>query len=265
MDKPWEKDNCAAMKAHYAVFSVPQAAALWCDVPEDHVDTIVSQATQLSESGFGQGVWCHPDVPCLEPRKRAIAEAIESGELPHGRDDANPVEKNDHVAHKRRHILGGELKKWIEKAFPNEKPSFLFDDIERNTHTAISADSYRALKAQCDTLRGQLDESKGVNEKLLEDNESIQAERDALQTLIDNSHPTQKAVVNPTMSNSPYWVKLANLATRAVNEYPLWKTRQRAVQKTGNLNEWLTKELKATSREADIIKNVLADFNKELR
>ena len=110
MDKPWEKDNCAAMKAHYAVFSVPHAAALWCDVPEDHVDTIVSQATQLSKSGFGQGVWCHPDVPCLEPRTRAIAEAIESGELPHGRDDANPVEKNDHVAHKRRHILGGSLK-----------------------------------------------------------------------------------------------------------------------------------------------------------
>lgn len=104
-----------------------------------------------------------------------------------------------------------------------------------------------------------------MNEKLLADNESIQAERDALQTLIDNSHPTQKAVVNPSMNNSPYWVKLAKLATRAVNEYASWKARQKVVQKTGNLNEWLTKDLKATSREANIIKNVLADFNKELR
>ena len=58
MDKPWEKDNCAAMKAHYAIFSVRQAAALWCNAPEDHVDKIVSQATRLSKSGFGQWFRC---------------------------------------------------------------------------------------------------------------------------------------------------------------------------------------------------------------
>jgi hypothetical protein len=35
MDKPWENDSCAAMKAHYQIYSTPQAAALWCGVPED--------------------------------------------------------------------------------------------------------------------------------------------------------------------------------------------------------------------------------------
>jgi len=40
----------------------------------------------------------------------------------------------------------------MEKAFPNEKPAFLFDDIERSTHMAISADAYRVLKDEHDKL-----------------------------------------------------------------------------------------------------------------
>ena len=41
MQQPWETDNCVAMKAHYTVYSIPQAAALWCGVPENQIDQIV--------------------------------------------------------------------------------------------------------------------------------------------------------------------------------------------------------------------------------
>ena len=109
MDDSWKDDNCAAIKAHYAVLSVPRAAALWCGVPDDYLDEVLSEVTQLSESGFGRGVWCHIAVPCLEPRSRAIAEAIESGALPHGREDAVPVAASEHVAYERRHIFGRDL------------------------------------------------------------------------------------------------------------------------------------------------------------
>lgn len=152
MEKPWEADNCAAIKAHYAVYSIPQVAALWCGVPEDQVDEIVREAKSLSTSGFGRGVWTHYAVPCMEPRSRAIAEAIEDGSLPHGREDGQTVQKGDSAAAERRHVFGRDLKIWMEKAFPNEKPPFLFDDIERTSHTAISADAYRALKAEHDKL-----------------------------------------------------------------------------------------------------------------
>lgn len=77
MANPWETDNCAAMKAHYAVYSIPQAAALWCGVPENKVHQIVQEARQLSPSRLGRSMWTHPTVPCLEPRSRAPEEHIE--------------------------------------------------------------------------------------------------------------------------------------------------------------------------------------------
>lgn len=185
MANSWEKDNCAAMKAHYAVFSVPQAAALWCGVPEDQISTVLLETAQLSATGFGRGVWIHPNVPCLEPRSRAIAEAIEDGLLPHGREDGQSVD-NDHVAYERRHFFGRDLRKWIEKAFPNEKPAFLFDDIERNTHSAISADAYRSLKAERDALQKRIDKATESYRTLRQHKESIEAERDSLKAMVDN-------------------------------------------------------------------------------
>jgi len=65
MTNSWEKDNCAAMKAHYAVYSIPQAAALWCGVPEEQIPTVIKEAEQLSPTGLGRSIWTHSAVPCL--------------------------------------------------------------------------------------------------------------------------------------------------------------------------------------------------------
>ena len=267
MTDSWKDDNCAAIKAHYAVLSIPKAAALWCAVPDDHLDNILSEVTQLSHSGFGRGVWCHPDVPCLEPRSRAIAEAIESGELPHGREDATPVSANEHVAYERRHIFGRDLKKWMETAFPNEKPAFLFDDIEQNSHSAISVEAYRALKVERDALKIRLDDGLAKYKKLRDEKESIKAERDALKTVVDNTIPAKNEheSITSTVNNSQYWAALGNLANQAIEQYPAWRESQRKVQKSGNLQEWLTTVIKVNNREAEIIKNILPDFFQELR
>ncbi len=187
MTKPWETDNCAAMKAHYAVFSVPHAAALWCRVPEDQIEEIVCEATQVSSAGFGRSIWKHPAVPCLEPRSRAIAEAIEAGTLPHGREDGEAVSPGDHVAYERRHFFGRDLRKWMEAEFPNEKPAFLFDDIERSTHTAISADAYRALNADHDKLASRLEKAKLEFKALREEKELIESERDSLRAIVEKA------------------------------------------------------------------------------
>ncbi len=185
MKKPWETDSCASMKAHYAVYSIPHAAALWCGVPEDQLSEVIQVATQLSLSGLGRSIWTHPAVPCLEPRSRAIAEAIEDGSLPHGREDAQPVANGEHVAYERRHFFGRDLRKWMEKAFPNEKPAFLFDDIERSSHTAISADAYRALKADRDTLKNRIEKATESYKALRHEKEAIEAERDSLKVMMD--------------------------------------------------------------------------------
>lgn len=77
MDKPWKNDNCANMKVHYAVYSVLKAGLLWCGVPEDEMNNFIPETYQLSETGFGRGVWIHDDVDCLQARTRAINEAID--------------------------------------------------------------------------------------------------------------------------------------------------------------------------------------------
>jgi len=184
MKRSWKSDNCATMKAHYAVYSVPQAAALWCGVPEDQVAEIVNEASQLSPTGLGRSIWSHASVPCLEPRSRAIAEAIEDGSLPHGREDGQTV-SDDHVAYERRHFFGRDLKAWMVKAFPNEKPAFLFDDIEQNSHTSISADAYRALKAEHDKLEKRLENAKSEFKILRDEKGAIESERDSLKAMTD--------------------------------------------------------------------------------
>ena len=184
MQPSWQNDNCASMKSHYAVYSIPHAAALWCGVPEDQVEKIIQEATPFSGAGVNRCIWKHSDVPCLEYRCRALAEAIEDGTLLHGREDGKPV-IDDHVAYERRHVYGRELKKWMEKAFPNEKPAFLFDDIERSSHTAISADAYRVLKAECDALKVRLENAKSEYIKLKGEKNTIKAERDSFKASFD--------------------------------------------------------------------------------
>ncbi|MDB4002509.1 hypothetical protein N9449_07355 [Oceanospirillaceae bacterium] len=156
MDKPWENDSCAAMKAHYEIYSTPKAAALWCGVPEEKIDEIVGEITQLSETGFGRGVYVHPYIQCVEPRSRAIAEALESGELKHGRENGKTLEEGDYAAPERRHFFGRDLKSWMEKKFPNEKPTFLFDEIDRAKDSGITGDDYLILKAQNEVLEQRL-------------------------------------------------------------------------------------------------------------
>ena len=181
------------MKAHYAVYSIPQAAALWCGVPEDQLHMVLQEARQLSPTGLGRSIWKNPAVPCLEPRSRAIAEAIEEGSLPHGREDGQPVNSGDHVAHERRHFFGRDLRKWIEEIFPNDKPAFLFDDIERSTHTAISADTYRALKADHDKLAERLKNAKSEYKKLRQEKDELERINQSLAAITEKTNaPSQR-------------------------------------------------------------------------
>lgn len=71
------------------------------------------------------------------------------------------------------------------KVFPNEKPLFLFDDIERSTHTAISADAYHALKAEHDKLEKRLENAKSEYKKLRGEKDAIELDRDSLRAMVE--------------------------------------------------------------------------------
>ncbi|MAC32070.1 MAG: protein kinase [Haliea sp.] len=123
----------------------------------------------------------------MEPRSRAIAEAIENGELPHGREDGQTLAPGDRAAYERRHCFGRDLKAWMEKAFPNEKPAFLFDDVERNSHTAISTDAYRAIIAERDKLKSRLEDAANKYLELRAEKQSVEGERDSLKAMVEKA------------------------------------------------------------------------------
>lgn len=168
MKKPLEGDSCEAVQAYFTVYRVPVAAALWCGIPPTEVEENLAMCTESA-----RGIYRHPYIPCLEPRCRAIHDAIEKGLLPCSRENGKVVQ--EHVANERRHVSRQHLKDWISAQFPSDKPSFLFDEIERNTHAAINADAYRALQADRDALKVRID-------KAAEEYRKLRAERDALLT-----------------------------------------------------------------------------------
>jgi hypothetical protein len=168
MKKTWENDSCEAVQAYYTVYRVPVAAALWCGIAPSDIDE------HLAECGESvKGIYKHPYINCLEPKCRAIHDAILAGLLPCSRENGKVVPTEEHVASERRHISRQHLKDWIAAQFPSDKSAFLFDDIERNTHTAINKDAYRALQAERDGLRARL-------EKAADEYRKLRSERDEL-------------------------------------------------------------------------------------
>jgi hypothetical protein len=196
MKRPWENDSCATVQACYAVYHVPVAAALWCGVPADQVEAELRLAHSIGQSNaLGRAILRHPYLKCLEPRIRAIHAAIDSGDLPSCKEDGRKVD--EHVAYERRHVYGLDLKEWGKKIAPSERPSFLFDDIERDTHSGISADSYRTLKAAHDAKESKLTRA---NERIRESEEEknrAETERDAARAMVDDLAAKLKAAGVP--------------------------------------------------------------------
>lgn len=187
MSKPWESDSCEAVQAYFTVYPVQVAAALWCGIPAGEVEENLAMTTQPA-----RGIFRHPFIPCLEPRCRAIHDAIEKGLLPCSRENGRVVE--EHVAPERRHVSRQHLKDWIAAQFPSDKPSFLFDEIERTTHTAINAESYRALQADRDALKARIGKAEEEYRKLRADRDAILADKNALAEQIQNpKNPGQRA------------------------------------------------------------------------
>ena len=194
MTESWKEDSCADVKARYAIYSIARAAALWCGVTEEVIEQVLEESSPISETGLGRCIVSHPHASCIEPRCQAIAQAIEEGLLPHCRENGKQVDAGEHAAYERWHVTGRALKKWISEEFPNDKPAFLFDDIERNSHSSISADAYRTLTAERDALKIRVDNAIEKFKSLRQEKESIEAERDALQSIINKKEALKKSL-----------------------------------------------------------------------
>lgn len=134
-----EDKNCNAMQKPW--YSISEAAVRWCNI------------TNRTVTVEGNGLPA-PDQqnPCLRARAEHILDAIINEDISYGRD-GRTVPRGETVAKHRLTIRHSDLKEWVSKAFPDQKPAFLFDEIERSTHSSINADSFRALQTDRDALQ----------------------------------------------------------------------------------------------------------------
>lgn len=186
MDIPID-DDCAAIVSEMAVYDVRTAVALWCAGGKDH-NVILENMKPVGESGASRIIYNHPYISCVDARSRLIVSLMEKGLLPYGRKDAEPEE--GHIAYEKRHFKAKHLKAYLEQHYPNEKPAFLFGQIERARSAGISPDEYTALVVERDLLKARV--NKGL--KLYEEKQKEVAE--LKKQLAARTNPSVKAEEN---------------------------------------------------------------------
>ena len=97
-----------------------------------------------------------PRWPMLRLNTERIFDALAHGEMPYGKEglvrDTQGLTMDD-LSLTVRHV---DLKSWMAHYYPGEKPAFLFDEIERALHPAISLDTVGALLAEREAIKARL-------------------------------------------------------------------------------------------------------------
>lgn len=134
-----------------------------------------------------------PQWPCLQANTEKILDAIMHGEIPHGRD-GKTVAKQEHVARPRLTIRHSDLKEWMSQYYPDQKPAFLFDEIERKTHKAIDSEAFQALQVERDSLKARIEKAEVWAKEIMKEKESLIGERDSLRVMVDKAYtPDQRS------------------------------------------------------------------------
>lgn len=98
-----------------------------------------------------------PRWPILRLNAERIFDGVRNGELPYGRSGitSNDPALLDDPDLTIRHV---DLKTWMTRFYPDQKPTFLFDDIERLLHPAIGIDAVQTLLAEREALKVRIAE-----------------------------------------------------------------------------------------------------------
>jgi hypothetical protein len=110
-----------------------------------------------------------------------------------------------------RHV---DLKAWMAHYYPGEKPAFLFDEIERALHPAISLDTVGALLAEREAIKARLAEHLGVHETLRAEHEAL------LKTHADYTADAERANTPGPRSESTYLNIVGGLLTLLLGKSP---------------------------------------------
>ncbi|MCG3464006.1 protein kinase [Xenorhabdus bovienii] len=179
----YDKENCNSFQRLFSYYFINEMAMLWCGINPSDFQEVLSECEYIR-----RGVPKHPYIGCLEPRAAVIMDAIDDKQLSVGRDGKGHITSDDHVAPERRTVLLKDFKEWLIKNYPNEKPKFIFDDIERNIHASITVEAYQVLKADRDHLQIRINNAESIYKDLKKKLDSLDGENLSLKKMVENSY-----------------------------------------------------------------------------
>lgn len=168
----YDPKSCSALEKPY--YKPIEAALRWCGLIKHEEEILLKTGDDLvpSPSAF-------PRWPCLRVNAEKIHGAVVSGELVSCRD-GRPVRLGEQVKKERLSIRHTDLKIWMSKHYPDQKPAFLFDEVERSTHSSISAEAFRALQVENLALQLRVEKAIETYLPLKQERDALARERDEL-------------------------------------------------------------------------------------
>ena len=158
----------AAAKTYYRPI---EAAIRWCGLLQFErriLSTLAGRALP-DDSEFRR--W-----PTLRLNTERILDALAHNELPRyvaRQADRSPSLHINALSDPALIVRHVDLRAWMARYYPGEKPSFLFDEIERALHPAITQKSLGILLAERDATRARLDELSLVHKALFVEHEAL--------------------------------------------------------------------------------------------
>jgi hypothetical protein len=115
-----------------------------------------------------------------------IFDGVKNGDLPYGKSGvtSNDPALLDDPDLTIRHV---DLKVWMNRFYPSQKPTFLFDGIERRLHPAIGIDAVQTLLAEREALKARIAE-------LERSVDALNEQRRALRKQVENRNPAEDDV-----------------------------------------------------------------------
>lgn len=135
------------IKVHYSPI---EAAIRWSNLLEQEINILTATGQMSTLSAEALPLW-----PVVGLNLERLYDAMRNGELPYANAGitTNDPALLDAPGLTIRHV---DLKQWMAKTYPDQKPGFLFDELEQQLHPAINLEMVQALLLQIKMLKTQL-------------------------------------------------------------------------------------------------------------
>ena len=148
-----------------------EAAIRWCGLLQFERHILLRLAGRALPGDRESRRW-----PNLRLNTERILDALAHGELPRhiaNLENHSPAQQSNTSNDSALIVRHVDLKAWMARYYPGEKPSFLFDEIERTLHPAITYESLGILLAERDAGKARFLELSVAHKSLLVEHEAL--------------------------------------------------------------------------------------------